>query len=59
MSCLSRLRYGLGIREKRTLEEVGQMLHLSRERVRQIQVDAMRKLRTQASEKGLDRYHVS
>lgn len=51
-----RLRYGLGIRERRTLEEVGELLHLSRERVRQIQVGAMRKLRSAAAERGLDRY---
>ncbi|MFP5270551.1 RNA polymerase sigma factor, RpoD/SigA family [Coleofasciculus sp.] len=39
------LRYGLATPEAYTLEEVGSMFNLSRERVRQIQSKAMRKLR--------------
>ncbi len=39
------LRYGLTTGETNTLEEVGGMFNLSRERVRQIQTKAMRKLR--------------
>nr|WP_199349559.1 RpoD/SigA family RNA polymerase sigma factor [Nostoc flagelliforme] len=39
------LRYGLTTSEPCTLEEVGNMFNLSRERVRQIQSKAMRKLR--------------
>jgi RNA polymerase sigma factor (RpoD-like family) len=39
------LRYGLTSSEPCTLEEVGHMFNLSRERVRQIQSKAMRKLR--------------
>jgi RNA polymerase sigma factor (RpoD-like family) len=39
------LRYGLISSQPRTLEEVGYMFNLSRERVRQIQSKAMRKLR--------------
>ncbi|HEY9797651.1 MAG TPA: RNA polymerase sigma factor, RpoD/SigA family [Leptolyngbyaceae cyanobacterium] len=39
------LRYGLASSEPYTLEEVGGMFNLSRERVRQIQSKAMRKLR--------------
>jgi RNA polymerase sigma factor (RpoD-like family) len=39
------LRYGLTSGEPHTLEEVGGMFNLSRERVRQIQTKAMRKLR--------------
>jgi RNA polymerase sigma factor (RpoD-like family) len=39
------LRYGLTSSEPYTLEEVGGMFNLSRERVRQIQSKAMRKLR--------------
>ena len=39
------LRYGLTSSEPCTLEEVGNMFNLSRERVRQIQSKAMRKLR--------------
>ena len=39
------LRYGLTTGEPRTLEEVGRVFSLSRERVRQIQTKAMRQLR--------------
>jgi len=39
------LRYGLSSSKPHTLEEVGQIFDLSRERVRQIQTKAMRKLR--------------
>lgn len=39
------LRYGLATSQPYTLEEVGGMFNLSRERVRQIQSKAMRKLR--------------
>ena len=40
------LRFGLDARFPRTLEEVGERLHLSRERVRQIQEEALGKLRS-------------
>lgn len=39
------LRYGLSSNKPCTLEEVGGLFNLSRERVRQIQSKAMRKLR--------------
>jgi RNA polymerase sigma factor (RpoD-like family) len=39
------LRYGLSSTQPHTLEEVGDLFNLSRERVRQIQSKAMRKLR--------------
>jgi RNA polymerase primary sigma factor len=39
------LRYGLASTKAHTLEEVGKIFELSRERVRQIQTKAMRKLR--------------
>jgi RNA polymerase sigma factor (RpoD-like family) len=39
------LRYGLASSKAHTLEEVGKIFELSRERVRQIQTKAMRKLR--------------
>jgi RNA polymerase primary sigma factor len=40
-----RLRYGLGEQEAMTLQQVGDRLRLSRERVRQIETRAMQKLR--------------
>ncbi len=39
------LRFGLQDGSPRTLEEVGQMFHVTRERVRQIEAKALRKLR--------------
>jgi RNA polymerase primary sigma factor len=43
-----RLRYGLGDSEPQTLQEIGDRLHLSRERVRQIETRAKEKLRRSA-----------
>jgi RNA polymerase primary sigma factor len=40
-----RLRYGLGIDRELTLEEIGRRLSVTRERVRQIEMKAMAKLR--------------
>ncbi|MEO0093855.1 MAG: sigma-70 family RNA polymerase sigma factor [candidate division WOR-3 bacterium] len=40
-----RLRFGLGDGVPRTLEEVGQIFNITRERVRQIEAKALRKLR--------------
>jgi RNA polymerase sigma factor (sigma-70 family) len=46
-------RYGLDGSEPRTLEEVGERFHVSRERVRQIQAAAMAKLRHPAFNSAL------
>jgi RNA polymerase sigma factor (sigma-70 family) len=47
-----RLRYGLDRGEPRTLEEVGVELHLTRERIRQIERSALAKLRHPLSDLG-------
>jgi len=38
------LRFGLDGNQPHTLEEVGQMFHVTRERIRQIEAKALRKL---------------
>ena len=40
-----RLRYGLDDDRSRTLEEVGKQLNVTRERIRQIEAKALRKLK--------------
>jgi RNA polymerase primary sigma factor len=39
-----RLRFGIGVRTDHTLEEVGKVFGLTRERIRQIECQALRKL---------------
>ena len=46
-------RFGLRGHEASTLEEVGQEIGLTRERVRQIQVEALRRLREILERNGL------
>jgi RNA polymerase primary sigma factor len=50
------MRFGLGAEEPRTLEAVGQRLHLSRERIRQIEKRAKQKLRLLARLRHLKDY---
>lgn len=50
------LRFGLGKEDSMTLEEVGKRLHLSRERVRQIEERAKQKLRVMAKSRHLKDY---
>jgi len=40
-----RLRFGIGMNGDRTLEEVGQQFSVTRERIRQIEAKALRKLK--------------
>lgn len=49
-----RRRFGLQGYEKSTLEEVGKSIGVTRERVRQIQVDALRRLRKILEKEGLN-----
>jgi RNA polymerase primary sigma factor len=41
-----RLRFGIGLPEPCTLDEIGERIHVSRERARQIEAAALRRLRT-------------
>ena len=40
-----RMRFGIGLNTDHTLEEVGQQFHVNRERIRQIEAKALRKLK--------------
>ena len=51
-----RLRYGLDDGHPRTLEEVGKEFHVTRERIRQIEAKALRKLRHPQRSKKLRDY---
>ena len=51
-----RLRYGLDDGKQRTLEEVGKEFNVTRERIRQIEAKALRKLRTPSKSKKLKDY---
>jgi len=48
-------RYGLHGREPQTLDVLAEQLHLTRERVRQIQVEALSKLKRRMARQGVDR----
>jgi RNA polymerase primary sigma factor len=49
-----RLRFGLGEGIERTLEEVGRRFHVTRERIRQIEVRALQKLRSPLTDRDLE-----
>jgi RNA polymerase primary sigma factor len=50
------LRYGLNGKDRLSLSEVGKVLSISKERVRQLQDRALSKLRTLAQEKNLENH---
>jgi RNA polymerase primary sigma factor len=47
------LRYGLGNEHPHALQEVGRTFHLTRERIRQIENQSLKKLRSLAEAQGL------
>ena len=51
-----RLRFGLDDGRPRTLEEVGKQFHVTRERIRQIEAKALRKLRHPSRSRKLKDY---
>ncbi len=51
-----RLRYGIDDGKPRTLEEVGKEFNVTRERIRQIEAKALRKLRHPSRSKNLRQF---
>jgi RNA polymerase primary sigma factor len=48
-----RMRFGIGMDRDHTLEEVGRMFNVTRERIRQIEAKALAKLKADVSNHGL------
>ncbi len=55
-ACIIRCRFGMGVDHPMTLEEIGKILGVSRERVRQIEARALQKLKKLATAKKLEDY---
>ena len=54
-----RMRYGLGDGKPRTLADIGQVMSVTRERIRQIETRALQKLRSPANAEVLKEYMES
>ncbi len=50
---IMRMRYGIGFSFEHNLEEIGRVLNLTRERVRQLELDSLRRLRAVGQLRGL------
>ena len=51
-----RMRYGIGFSFEHNLEEIGRVLRLTRERVRQLELDSLRRLRAVGQLRGLQSF---
>jgi RNA polymerase primary sigma factor len=51
------MRFGIGERSDHTLEEVGKVFGVTRERIRQIEAKALKKLRQPHRSRGLESFH--
>jgi RNA polymerase sigma factor (sigma-70 family) len=49
-----RMRYGIGFNTEHNLEEIGRILNLTRERVRQLEAESLRRLKAIGQHRGLD-----
>jgi RNA polymerase primary sigma factor len=49
-----RMRFGIGFNSEYNLEEIGKVLNLTRERVRQLEVEALRRLRATGDHRALN-----
>ena len=53
---IMRMRYGIGFSSEYNLEEIGNTLNLTRERVRQLEIEALRRLQAMSERRGLSAY---